>query len=100
MIVLVTSTWPLTKNTEVTDTFLKVATSPPPYIKSLGNYMVMSRAVKESTNINIVEIDDEHIVEGLAELTRRSMPFFSIEGFGTTTEIIMPLRAAMELTGQ
>lgn len=89
-------TAPLNKGLEVTKTFLKaVETPPPPYLKSLGVYTTYGGEGYKW--YNLVEIDDEHISEGLAELMKRTVPFDDIEGLKIEMENLISMRAAIEL---
>jgi len=91
-----TVTAPLDKGTEVAKTFLKaVETPPPPYLRSLGVYATYGD--KGYKWYNIIEIDDEYISEGLAELMKRTVPFDDIEGLNIEMENLISMRAAIEL---
>jgi len=96
MFFMFTVTAPLDKGTEVAKTFLKaVETPPPPYLKSLGVYATYGDEGYKW--YNIIEIDDEHVSEGLAELMKRTVPFDDIEGLKIQMENLISMRAAIEL---
>ena len=96
MFFMFTVTAPLDKGTEVTKAFLKaVETPPPPYLRSLGVYATYGDEGYKW--YNIVEIDDEHVSEGLAELMKRTVPFDDIEGLKIQMENLISMRAAIEL---
>jgi len=96
MFFMFTVTAPLGKGTEVAKTFLKaVKTPPPPYLKSLGVYATYGDEGYKW--YNIVQIDDEHVSEGLDELMKRTVPFDDIEGLKIQMENLISMRAAIEL---
>jgi len=96
MLFMFTVTAPLDKGGEVSKTFLKaVETPPPPYLKSLGVYVTYGG--KGYKWYNIIEIDDEHVSEGLDELMKRTAPFDYIEGLKIEMENLTSMRDAIEL---
>ena len=89
-------TAPLNKAGDVARTFLKaVGTPPPPYLRSLGVYVTYGG--KGYKWYNIVEIDDDHVPEGLNELSKRTIPFDDIEGLEIRMEYLTSMRTAIEV---
>jgi len=96
MLFMLITTVPQNKAIELGKAFLKaVEKPPPPYLKSRGVYTAYGD--EGYKYYNIVEIDDKHISEGLTELMRRTIPFDDIEGLKTRMEILVSVRAGMEL---
>lgn len=97
MFFMLIATAPLNKGSEFATTFLKVAgTPPPPYLKSRGVYVTYGDEGYKW--YNIIEIDDEHISDGLTELMERTIPFDDIEGLKIEMESLTSMRDAIELT--
>lgn len=96
MILMFVVTSPLDKGVEVTKTFLEaVKVAPPPYLRSRGVYTTYGDEGYKW--YNIVEIDDDHVAEGLSELQRRTLPFDCIEGLRIKMEILTSMREAVEV---
>lgn len=97
MFVMFTATAPLNKALEFTKAFLKTVETPrPPHLRSRGVYATYGDEGYKW--YNIIEIDDEHISEGLAELMKRTVPFDSIGGLKIKMENLISMRDATELT--
>ena len=96
MLYMMIMTAPQNKAIDVTKTFLKVVeTAPPPYLKSRGVYVTYGDEGYKW--YNIIEIDDKHVSEGIAELLKRTVPFDDIEGVKIKMEILSTARAAIGL---
>ena len=90
------TTAPLNKGSEVAQAFLKaVETPPPPYLKSRGIYVTYGDEGYKW--YNLVEIDDEHISEGLDELMKRTIPFDDVEGLKIKMESLISMRESIDL---
>ncbi len=96
MRLMVTMVNPLHKVEDGIKTFLKMAeTTKPQYTKSLGLYACHGDVGYKL--YNIVEIDDDHISEGLTELYRNLMLYDNIEGFKVKVELLYSMRTGVEL---
>lgn len=96
MFLMFVVTAPVTKGSEVASAFLSVVeTPPPPYLKSRGVYVTYGDEGYKW--YNLVEIDDEHVSEGMDELMRRTISFDDVEGLKVKMEVVVSMRDAIKL---
>jgi len=95
---MVTTTYPTKSAVQVGKVAVKVlAEAPPPYVKRLGPYVAAGGdGIKGYT---LYEIERGHVEEGIKEVTKRMVPFFSIEGYKYTLETLLTVEEALPLVG-
>jgi len=89
MYVMVTATYPLHKYPEVTELFKKGMEDPslPLSVKLLN---IFARADKDCgmKSYSIYEVDNEKFSEGYITIARSREPFWNVEGFKYSVEIV------------
>ena len=98
MFVMVTSTYPTKSSVQVGKVAVEtLAKAPPPYVKRLGPYVTAGGdGIKAYT---LYEIEKGHVEEGIVEVTKRMVPYFSIEGYKYTLETLLTAEEALPLIG-
>jgi len=98
MFVMVTSTYPTKSAVQVGKVAMEVlAKAEPPYVKRLGPYVAAGGdGIKAYT---LYEIEKGHVQEGLIEVSKRMVPYFSAEGYKFTLETLLTVEEALPLVG-
>ena len=98
MFVMVTHTYPFKSAVQVGKVGVEVlAKAPPPHVERLGTYVTTGG---DGLKVYVLhEIEKGHVQEGIKELTKRMVPFYSIEGWKYTLETLMTAEEALPLIG-
>jgi len=95
---MVTSTYPTKSAVQMGKVAVEIlAKAPPPYVKRLGPYVTAGGdGIKVYT---LWDIEKGHLEEGIKEVTKRMVPYFSIEGYKYTLETLLTVEEALPLIG-
>jgi len=98
MLFMLTMTWPTKSSGEVGKVAVEnLAKASPPHVKSLGLYLTPGGDGMKA--YVLYEIEKGHIDEGFKEVTKRHVPYFSIEGWRYTIEPLLSVEEALPLVG-
>ena len=98
MFVMLTMIWPTKSSVEVGKVAVEsLAKALPPYMERLGPYVAAGGdGIKAYT---LYEIEKGHVQEGLIEVSKRMVPYFSAEGYKFTLETLLTVEEALPLVG-
>jgi len=98
MFFMMTETWPTKSTAAVGKIAVEVlAKAPPPHVKRLGIYIA---AGGDGFKVyNLYEIEGGHVEEGIRELNKGLVPFYSVEGWKYTLEPLMTPEEALPMLG-
>jgi len=98
MFVMFTQTYPFKSAAEVGKVAVKILAKPySPYIKRLSLYATLGGdGVKTYA---LYEIEKGHVEEGIKELIKRYVPYYSIEGWKYTSETLLTVEEALATIG-
>ena len=98
MLFLLTMTWPTKSSGEVGKVAVEnLAKASPPHVKRLGLYLTPGGDGMKA--YVLYEIEKGHIDEGFKEVTKRHVPYFSVEGWRYTIEPLLSVEEALPLVG-
>jgi len=98
MLFMLTMTWPTKSSGEVGKVAVEnLAKASPPHVKRLGLYLTPGGDGMKA--YVLYEIEKGHIDEGFNEVTKRHVPYFSIEGWRYTIEPLLSVEEALPLVG-
>jgi hypothetical protein len=98
MLFMLIMTWPTESSGEVGKVAVEnLAKALPPYIKRLGPYIAPGGDGMKA--YVLYEIEKGHVDEGFKEVTKRHVPYFSIEGWKYTIEPLLSPEEALPLIG-
>jgi len=98
MLFMLTMTWPTKSSGEVGKVAVEnLAKASPPHVKRLGLYLTPGGDGMKA--YVLYEIEKGHIDEGFKEVTKRHVPYFSIEGWRYTIEPLLSVEEALPLVG-
>ena len=96
MILLMTLTYPGNSAKKAAELFFKKAGKLPPFIKKWLTF-TSSDCSKGIKIYHLIYTEKEHAEEAITEINKLNTPFFNIEGFRSTIEILNPLSEASKL---
>jgi len=95
---MLTMTWPTKSSGEVGKVAVEnLAKASPPHVKRPGLYLTPGGDGMKA--YVLYEIEKGHIDEGFKEVTKRHVPYFSIEGWRYTIEPLLSVEEALPLVG-
>ena len=98
MFVMLTMIWPTKSSAEVGKVAVEsLAKALPPYMERLGPYIAAGGDGLKG--YSLYEIEKGHVQEGILEVTKRMVPYFSIEGYKYTIEPLSTAEEALSLIG-
>jgi len=98
MFFMVTMTYPTKSAVQVGKVAVgALAKGPPPHVEILGVYVTTGGDGLKA--YNLYEIEKGHVEEGIKELTKRYVPFYSIEGWKHTIETLLSAEEALPIIG-
>jgi hypothetical protein len=99
MFIVATATYPPDKATQITKKFLKGAEKPLPSFIKPGHILTAPAGKLGIKVLVIYDIDDAKFKEGVKEIAKRYVPFYDVEGFRYTFEVMMSTTEAIPLLG-
>ena len=98
MFFMVTMTYPTKSSVQVGKVAVgTLAKAPPPHVERLGIYTAAGGDGFKA--YSLYEVEGEHVEEGIRELTKRFVPFYSVEGWKYTLEPLMGVEESLATIG-